>query len=177
MDRKDEIKVFHDEPLASLILGEHIKDFLVERTSFHNAIIVCIGTDKCIGDCLGPLVGTILKKKKYPLEIYGTLDKPIHALNMKEKLWRIKAKHPSQLVIAVDACLGEEENIGAIQIRNGPIYPGKGVGKNLPSVGDISIIGIVDGLNHDNTISLHNIRLSFVMQMAEAIANSFVNGL
>lgn len=177
MNRSDEYKIFHDEPLASLILGEYIKEFLEKKTSFHDAIIVCIGTDKCVGDCLGPLVGTILKKKKFPLPVYGTLDKPIHALNMKERLLKIEAKHPSSLIIAVDACLGERDSIGVIQIRKGPIYPGKGVGKKLPSIGNISVIGVVDGLNADNAISLHNIRLSFIMHMAETIADGFINGL
>jgi len=96
---------------------------------------------------------------------------------MKERLLKIEAKHPSSLIIAVDACLGERDSIGVIQIRKGPIYPGKGVGKKLPSIGNISVIGVVDGLNADNAISLHNIRLSFIMHMAETIADGFINGL
>ena len=52
--------------------------------------------------------------------------------------------HPNSNIIGVDACLGDTENIGEIQARNYPIHPGKGVGKTLPKVGDVSIIGIVD---------------------------------
>ena len=38
-----------------------IKNYITENT-----VIVCIGTDKCIGDCLGPLVGSILTENFYP---------------------------------------------------------------------------------------------------------------
>ena len=42
-----------------------------------DTIIVCIGTDKCIGDCLGPLVGTMLKDSSFHLPVNGTLSSPI----------------------------------------------------------------------------------------------------
>lgn len=64
-----------------------IKNFLSENT-----VIVCIGTDKCIGDCLGPLVGSILTENFFPLPVYGTLSAPIHALNIDERLDEIRVK-------------------------------------------------------------------------------------
>ena len=36
--------------------------------------IVCIGTDKCIADSLGPLVGTMLTKNNICIDVYGTLE-------------------------------------------------------------------------------------------------------
>ncbi|WP_369323971.1 DUF1256 domain-containing protein [Methanosarcina mazei] len=57
------------------------------------------------------------------------------------------------------------------------MHPGKGVGKKLPSVGNISIVGIVDSLKNDTNIALHNIRLSFVMEMAEVIVDSLIQSL
>lgn len=39
------------------MLSSIIKDVIDENT-----VIVCIGTDRAIGDALGPLVGTMLKK-------------------------------------------------------------------------------------------------------------------
>lgn len=139
-----------------------------------NTVIVCIGTDKCIGDCLGPLIGTLLKKNNFPLPIYGTLSSPIHALNIEEKIKTIKKRHPHSFIIAVDACLGDSDKIGDIEIRIGPIYPGKGIGKKLPPVGDLSIVGIVDSTDNDTSFSLHNIRLSFVMEMAEVISEGLM---
>lgn len=50
-------KVHYRSALAYYEIAEGIKDFIKDNTA-----IVCIGTDKCIGDCLGPLVGTILEE-------------------------------------------------------------------------------------------------------------------
>ncbi|CAG9714897.1 spore protease YyaC [Clostridium neonatale] len=135
-----------------------------------NSIIVCIGTDKCIGDCLGPLVGTILKENNFPLPVYGTLSEPIHALNIDERLNEIKKLHPNAHIIGIDACLGNEEDIGDIRVRNHAISPGKGVGKELPEVGETSIIGIVDTSEYSDLFFSRSIRLSFVMDMAKSIS-------
>ncbi|MTI71691.1 MAG: spore protease YyaC [Firmicutes bacterium] len=168
MNKLDEIKVHHDNILCPSIIGEALKPFCT-----NDLIIICIGTDKCIGDCLGPLVGTLLKKENLPFKVYGTLEEPIHALNIKKRTKQIKLKHPMNYTIAIDACLGERDSVGHIQIRKGPIFPGKGVGKKLPSIGDLSIIGIVDTVNDDFNLSLHAIRLGFIMKMAESIVEAF----
>lgn len=167
MSNFDEILIHYRNKLSTYLLSKYLKPFLTKDT-----VIVCIGTDKCIGDCLGPLVGTLLKKKDMSFPIYGTLNNPIHAVNLNEKITYIKKVHPSSPVIAIDACLGDEENIGLIHVRHKPISPGKGVGKKLPSIGDISIVGIVDTMKDYSGISLHSIRLSLVMNMAEVIVNS-----
>lgn len=160
--------VFYNEKEAPVILGNSLRPFLNKDT-----IVICIGTDKCIGDSLGPIVGTLIEKEELPITLYGTLDNPIHAVNLKEKLKNIKELHPSNFTIAIDACLGSKENTGKIQVKFGPIHPGKGVGKKLTSVGDVSIVGVVDTIGSSNNISLHNIRLSFIMKLAEAIVEGF----
>lgn len=134
-------------------------------------VIACIGTDKCIGDCLGPLVGTFLKEKGIKIPVYGTLDEPIHALNIHERLNFIKNQNPNAQIIGIDACLGREEDIGEIRIRDYAISPGKGVGKELPEVGVASVIGIVDTSENSELFFSRSIRLSFVMDMAKQIVN------
>lgn len=158
------------------VINNYLSTYLDVNKRYDDIIIIGIGTDKCIGDCLGPLVGTILKRKNFDYPVYGTLEKPLHALNLENRLSSIRARYSNAFIIAIDACLGENGNIGTIQIRNGPIDPGKGVGKNLPSVGDLSIIGIVDKLSSKSSSSLHNIRLSFVLEMAEIIAEGIMLG-
>lgn len=158
-------------------IGNYLSTYFDSYPRYDDIIIVGIGTDKCIGDCLGPLVGTILIRRDFSFPVYGTLKRPLHALNLRNRVASIKSRHPNAFIIAIDACLGEEDNIGTIQIRSGPIDPGKGVGKNLPSVGDLSIIGIVEKLDNGSSVSLHNIRLSFVLEMAEIIAEGIVLGL
>lgn len=146
-----------------------IKNYINENT-----IIVCIGTDKCIGDCLGPLVGSILSENFFPLPVYGTLSSPIHALNIDKRLDDIYKKHPKASIIGVDACLGDENDIGDIRIRDYAIHPGKGVGKELPEVGIASVIGIVDSSDNAELFFSRSIRLSFIMNMAKVISRMFI---
>lgn len=139
-----------------------------------DTIVVCIGTDRAIGDTLGPLVGTILTDSDFNHPVYGTLHNPIHALNIYESLEEIKKKHPQGNFLAIDACLGSQSTIGNIQIRKGPILPGKGVGKKLPQIGNYSIVGIVDKIDENNKFSFNNIRLSFIFDLANTIALSIL---
>lgn len=145
-------------------------DELVDKLSEYmnkDSVIVCIGTDKCIGDCLGPLVGTILQDNDFPLKVYGTIDNPIHALNIHDKLEAIYEIHEKKNVIGIDACLGKEENIEKLSIRDYGISPGRGVGKDLPEVGECSLVGIVDSSENSDFFFSRSIRLATIMQMAK----------
>ncbi|MEG1285243.1 MAG: spore protease YyaC [Romboutsia sp.] len=146
-----------------------LKDIIDENT-----IVVCIGTDRAIGDALGPLVGTMLKNSDFKYPVYGTLDNPIHALNIYESIDSIKKTHSKGNFLAIDACLGSKNSIGNIQVREGPILPGKGVGKKLPQIGNYSIVGIVDKIDENNKFSFNNVRLSFILELAETIALSLL---
>lgn len=147
------------------MLSSILKDLICENT-----VIVCIGTDRAIGDALGPLVGTMLQNSDFKYPVYGTLDNPIHALNIYESIDQIKKNHPKGNFLAIDACLGAKGSIGNIQIREGPILPGKGVGKKLPQIGNYSIVGIVDKIDENNRFSFNNVRLSFIIELAEVIS-------
>lgn len=134
-------------------------------------VVLCIGTDRMIGDSLGPLVGSLLEKKRRSgLAVYGTLSCPVHALNLDETLDEIKKKHPRNPVIAVDASLGDSLQIGKISVRPGSLCPGSGVNKDLPLVGDISITGITGTDCSQPYLALQTARLSIVMEMAEIIS-------
>lgn len=163
------IRVGHRDKNAVESLSQAIMGCIREDT-----IIVCIGTDRCIGDALGPLVGTMLEEKNFRFPVYGTLDNPVHAMNLEESLKKIQACHPNTYIIAIDACLGDENAIGNLHIKKGPVFPGKGVGKKLPGIGHVSIIGIVDKIT-DDCFAIHNIRLSLIMKMAQVIADAFIN--
>ncbi|HAG07244.1 MAG TPA: spore protease YyaC [Peptococcaceae bacterium] len=133
-------------------------------------VLLCIGTDRSTGDCLGPLVGWRLSKVKQGLfAVYGTLEEPVHAVNLEDKLAAIKIAHPGSLVIAVDACLGSPENVGSITVGDGALEPGAGVKKKLPLVGDIHITGVVNVGGYLEYVVLQNTRLSVVMRMAGVI--------
>lgn len=149
--------------------SDEIADCL-KRLINDKCLIICIGTDKYIGDCLGPLVGSFLIDDGIECPVIGTLENPVHAINLKASIKNIKMNFPDYRIIAVDACLGSEDCIGSIQIRSGSIYPGKGVGKNLPPIGDLSIVGVVDSAENSSIFPLYNIRLSMVMKMSKIIS-------
>lgn len=156
---------------------ESLSNNLVKRMSNYGAtpeiIVLCIGTDRSTGDALGPLVGTMLEKMYPPgIHIYGTIDEPVHAVNLKDTIEKIDKNHPNSLVVAVDACLGQFSSVGNITIAHGPIKPGAGVKKDLPEVGTFHITGIVNIGGFMEYFVLQNTRLSIVMKMADTIAHS-----
>lgn len=164
------VKTRYTDPLAYYKIAYFLKDYID-----NNTLIVCIGTDRCIGDCLGPLVGTFLKENDFPLPVYGTVNEPIHALNIDKKMLEIKKNHLNCRIIGIDACLGDSESIGEVQVRDFPIHPGKGVGKSLPHVGETSIIGIVDSSDNNELFTNRNIRLNLVMKIAKVITHSIIH--
>jgi putative sporulation protein YyaC len=171
-DRKiDEIKIPYDDISAKGIVSKHLLSVLPDSIDVP-IIIVCIGTDRSTGDSLGPLIGTFLQDKgKSPFHIYGTLDDPIHAVNLEEKLQNIKDTYDSPFIIGIDACLGKLKSVGMIQLGDGPVKPGAGVKKELPFVGDIHITGIVNVSGFMEFFVLQNTRLHLVLNMAKTIAD------
>jgi putative sporulation protein YyaC len=150
-------------------LEEAINRFYTDEHT--DIVIICIGTDRATGDCLGPLVGTKIRSMNYKnVHVFGTLDEPIHSGTLERCLNEIK-RFDNPFVIAIDACLGRPENIDTICIQEGPLHPGSGVQKELPPVGTISIHGVVNIGGFMELIVLQNTRLSLVMNMANIIAN------
>jgi putative sporulation protein YyaC len=160
------------DPQAIPILGKQIKEQIDTFYPYSNLIILCIGTDRCTGDSLGPLVGSYLTEANlHRVHIWGTLEHPVHALNLAKTIQKLNA-YPNSLVIAVDACLGMQDHIGDIQIVNGPLRPGTGVNKSLPAVGSFHIKGIVNVSGFLESMVLQNTRLYTVMQIAHIISGA-----
>lgn len=133
-------------------------------------IIVCIGSDLVLGDSLGPLVGTMLKKMNLETYIYGTLNHPITAKEVEYVKKHVKIMHPSSMIIAIDAAVGAKEDVGILRFLDKGLKPGLGVNKNLCAIGDASIIGVVAQKSEQN-YSLYNLtRLNFIYKMAEVIS-------
>src|SRR4029077_8257198 len=101
---------------------------------------------------------------------YGSLENPIHALNLADKLSEIKSIYKNPFIIGIDACLGRLKSVGVIQMGMGPVKPGSGVNKDLPDVGDMHITGIVNVSGFMEYFVLQNTRLHLIMEMAKTIA-------
>ena len=137
-------------------------------------VIVCIGSDLAIGDSLGPIAGSMLKYKTQGLGVfvYGTLSAPITAKEVKYLRTFFKETHPDSQVIAVDAAVGEQGDIGLIKLQHAPLYPGAGANKKLGAVGDISIMAIVAEKSVANFGLLNTTRLNLVYTMSEIISDA-----
>jgi len=161
----------HAEAVTSL--SNNISKRISSYGNFSDIVVLCIGTDRSTGDSLGPLVGSMFEKMYPPrVHIYGTIDEPVHAVNLKETIDKIEQNHKDSLIIAIDACLGQFSSVGKITVANGPLKPGAGVKKDLPEVGTFHITGIVNIGGFMEYFVLQNTRLSIVMKMADTIAHS-----
>lgn len=168
----DKTKIHIEDPLAvnkfARDLVSRLRSLRVDRD--RPKILLCIGTDRSTGDCLGPLVGSKIDSVQQDFYlVYGTLDKPVHASNLKESLDCIYKEHRDPFIIAVDACLGRIENVGCVNLGNGSLQPGAGVNKELPPVGQIHITGIVNVGGFMEYLVLQNTRLNLVMRLADII--------
>lgn len=155
---------------ADLKLNNEIRTIL--NTVSDNIVILCIGTDRATGDCLGPLVGEHLKRTLPEIPVYGTLETPVHALNLEETIENIYLRYKNPFIIAIDASLGVAEHIGYATLSHAPLCPGKGVNKKLPAIGNLSITGIVNVAGFPNSVLLQSTRLHTVVILADCISNA-----
>lgn len=139
---------------------------------------MCIGTDRSTGDSLGPLIGSRLEAEEISnVVVIGTLEHPVHAVNLDRTLEHIEEHYPDAIIIAVDAAVGRWDHVGLVTLEKGPLRPGLGVRKELAAVGDISITGIVGGAESGDPLFLQSIRLSMVMRLADCISRSICLGM
>lgn len=139
-------------------------------------VVLCVGSDLSVGDSLGPIVGSILKRElhNHNVFVYGTLAKPItaHEVNYMQKF--LKCAHPGRTVIAVDAAVGSAGDVGLIKVCSSPLNPGSGANKKLTKVGDVSIMGIVAEKSVMNYSLFSGTRLNMVVKMADMISSGII---
>jgi len=163
------------EPSAMVGLAMSLESALARRGApGREVVFACIGTDRSTGDALGPLVGQKLRRLGCTDdEVVGTLEHPLHALNLAERITPVLAHPRRPLVVAVDAALGAHANVGTIHLRPGGLRPGQGVGKDLPEVGELSVTATVNiaagGLDAQ---VLQSTRLFMVQNLAETIGTA-----
>lgn len=148
-----------------------IAQFLKETFGKDIPVLVCIGTDAVIGDSLGPLVGSLLEEKlNGKTFIYGSFASPITAREIEPLVKFIKAVHPDKKVLAIDAAVGKQEEIGSIKLIDRPLKPGAGVEKNLSEIGDANVIGVM-AEKCVEAGKLGFVRLSRVYRVAKVIVD------
>jgi len=172
-------RVHYADPDAAYVLGMAIECELARapHQGRDGIVIVCVGTDRATGDCLGPLIGSRLARSRTGHRIYGTLQEPVHAANMNSIFGKLKDENRGKTILAIDACLGRSESVGYITFRRGPLRPGSGVNKDLPKIGDMHITGTVNVGGFMEYFVLQNTRLALVMSMADIIHDALLLGL
>ena len=163
-------------PNSSHELGEYLymklKDILIENRPI---IFLCIGTDRATGDSLGPIIGYKLKNiERKNIYIYGSLEYPVHSINLAEVLNKIKTSFINPFIIGIDASLGSVQNIGKVFIEDSPLHPGLALDKDLPEVGEMNIKGVVNISGNLDFMMLQNTRLFVVMSLADCISNAII---
>ncbi|MCL5057115.1 MAG: spore protease YyaC [Actinobacteria bacterium] len=155
------------------IFSSLTRAFYNEIPGGREPIFLCIGVDRSAGDSFGPLTGTLLRQMRVP-NVIGTLDRPVHAKNIEEVCSSLAE---GSYVVAIDASLGSARDIGFLAVKKTPLYPGKAMGKDLPPVGDISVILNVNVGGIANYLFLQNASLHTVWSGADLVARSISTAL
>lgn len=163
-------------PDAPELIADAIRKSLRKIDKKYKEIVfLCIGSDRMTGDCLGPLTGQLLRARLSSESlIYGTLNSTVHACNLGKTMTRIQILHPDALVLAVDASLGSKKHLGCAAIASGALFPGAGVHKKLPPVGDLHVTGIVNTSDFQDYLALQTTRLAMVIALSDVIAQGIL---
>ena len=146
------------------------------ESNFSNIIILCIGTDKIIGDSVGPIVGSKLKsiENEY-IKIYGTVGNNLDFLNTKKVVEEIYAKFENPFIITIDAALSKERETGEICISDGYIKVGNALDKSICFYSNINIKCVVGKYykldKKMNINTLKNVNKEEIYNMTEIVSN------
>ena len=155
-----------------------LSDAIKNQIQNEPTVYMCIGTEKVFSDSLGPRVGTLLNENlEKDVFVYGLRDQNITAENLLYSYNFIKALHPASKIVVIDAAVGTIDQIGKVQICRGGIAPGAATNKNLPSVGDVGIIGIVAEKGMGDFYTLNSSKDVLVGNVAKFIAEAILEAM
>lgn len=143
-------------------------------------VVICIGSDRVSGDMLGPLVGSELREKyRLPCPVYGWVGASVNGVNLGEYLALLREKHAGSRVIAVDAALGREEDVGNVRLKKGGIRAGGAMEKEGRPVGDLGVVGVVatERAPQEVYAALLEVPFDFVEALASRIARILYEAL
>lgn len=145
----------------------------------NNLIFLCIGTNKVVGDCLGPFVGSYLKQtlgKNHNVRILGDLKNDITYDKIQYVVRSIKNEYKNSLIIVVDSALSSNENIGKVFVQNRGLRYAESLKKQNSVIGNISIKAVV-GKNSNNSIKNFKILKGISIEKIELMSNFVASGI
>lgn len=170
--RTDHLVIAPGSRLGFLHVSQYLYELLRRDYAYaeREIAVLCIGSVDCVGDALGPLVGSELEA--FGARVFGTLDAPVHARELAAALQRIREGGADPVVIAVDACVGPRAEIGNVECWQGSLRAGLALGKPLPEAGDIAVVGIVGADSPANFTTLRHAPLPTVVRLSKAIGQA-----
>ncbi len=152
------LSLYSNSPNSCDILAE----FLTKHF-FTPPIILCLGTDKMLADCLGAVVGTNLRNSDYPNYVYGGMLAPITHQNAQFCHDFIHTMHPFSPLIIIDSMATiTQSRLAHISVRDDYI----GAVNSLNLHADLFIYGISAILKNDH---LHSAKLCNILSLNNTI--------
>ena len=164
----NELNFYVEDRYLHLSIAKALSKYVENRNT--SIVFVFVGSDCNIGDSLAPLSSSFLNLAAGNVFFYGSLSELITAKEVPFMAKYLKNAHPNSVIVVVDAAIGKKWDIGRVKVQNFGIKPGLGVNKDLPMLGDISIIGVVGEKGAFKSGNVPNIRLSCIYNMAKSIA-------
>ena len=130
---------------------------------------VCIGTNRIISDSFGPRVGKKLKQVFYKNEninVYGTMENPIHLKNVEYFLKKMENKNQ---IILIDSAIGRKEDIGNTYVNRGGLEIGKAFNHSIYIPANINIKTVIGAKEYIPNYSIYQIE-----QIANKVAYKIV---
>lgn len=167
---------------AERIISNCIYEKIKEKEEI---VILCVGTNRIIGDAVGPITGTFLTENNIP-NVYGTLQRPVDATNLVRVVDEIKKSYSKPYIIAVDAAvnlgtsylIGKPEFLKSITIEDEAITARSWDTKNAVPVGNIGITAVVEyGWYYNFQKRMENANLAVIYNMSNIIAKSIKSAL
>ena len=132
---------------------------------------MCVGSDRVLGDAVGPLVGEyLIAQYQIPTYVYGRLSRCITASNLQAYAQFIEKHHPYNPVIVVDSALGAREDVGKIKVKKQGLTPGSAFHRQFEAMGDYSVVAIVGENTPAGKQAFPYVPLQRVRSLAKRIA-------
>lgn len=140
---------------------------------FSDIVILCVGTDKLIGDLVGPIAGQKLKRLFKDFEkitVYGDIKETVNITNLNEIISEIIANYDQPFIITIDSALGPKEKVETVWVSTGNLNPGSALKKQESCRSNVNFKAVV-GENLKNTILNFNVLNSIERNVVQRLAN------
>lgn len=148
-----------------------VKELKKNLNTKDDIVFLCVGSNKVVGDCFGPMVGTKIKKLnlKKNVTVIGNMKEPLCANNIKSEISKIDK---NSYIVVIDSALSEY-GVEGIYVSSKKMDLGSGINKKIMKIGDISIKGCVGKkkiLEKDNLYGLYEVYNSKIEQLSNIVS-------